>query len=138
MEISIRKICESDTKYLYELLFDDDIRKFCLSQKKVTYEQHCEYWKKRLNNPENKDYMILYSDSIGCIRINFDGTISIAIKKEFQGKGYGAIALKLAIEQSKLKEYTANIRPKNVVSKKVFKKLGFQKKYEVYKLINDQ
>jgi len=136
MKISIRQITEKDVCYLYDSLFDKNIRGFSLNQQKVSYESHCEYWKKRLSNNQNKDYIIVCDGSrnVGCVRIDPDGQISIAVDKEFQGKGFGSIALDLAIKESKLKEYSSKILSKNTTSKKLFKKLGFKKQYEVYTL----
>ncbi len=73
---------------------------------------------------------------LGQVRFDFNNSeeaiVSIAILKEFQGKGIATKALTLAIkkikEQKKIKEIIAEIHIKNRASAELFKKLNFKLK----------
>ena len=89
-----------------------------------TYNQHVSFVSSR---PYSKWYVILYGvNKVGSIYLTSQNEIGIFIKKSFQNKQIGNIALCNLIQKSPKKRYLANVNPKNKKSIQFFKNHGFK------------
>jgi len=108
-----------------------------LSNEKISYENHCEWWKR--NFEKEYVYIILYqSKFIGYIRLTKQKTnsldkneISIAFSKKFQKKGIGTYVYKIfenCIKQFDISRIIATTHVNNEAGQKFFEKNNFVKK----------
>ena len=109
-----------------------------ISHKKMpTYNQHVSFVSAK---PYSKWYVILYGASkAGSIYLTSQNEIGIFIKKSFQNKQIGNIALRKLIQKNPKKRYLANVNPKNKKSICFFKNNGFkliQYTFELSKIKN--
>ena len=123
-EISLKKVKDSDIKFLYELLLERE-KQSQISHKKVpSWKEHVKFVKSK---PYLHWYIISYGrKKVGSISLTLEHEIGIWIKKEMQQKGIGNQAMKLLIRKNPNLRYLANINPKNKDSIKFFKKNGFK------------
>ena len=89
-----------------------------------TYNQHISFVSSR---PYSKWYVILSGvNKVGSIYLTPQNEIGIFIKKSFQGKQLGNIALHKLIQKNPKKRYLANVNPQNKKSMCFFKNNGFK------------
>lgn len=89
-----------------------------------TYNQHLKFLKSK---PYSKWYIRWNNEQrVGSTYLTKQNEIGIVIKKEFQREGIGKEALELVIRKNPRQRYLANIAPKNIHSKRFFKKNGFR------------
>ena len=95
-----------------------------ISHKKMpTYDQHVSFVSSK---PYSKWYVILSGvNKVGSIYLTSQNEIGIFIKKSFQNKQLGNIALHKLIQKNPKKRYLANVNPKNKKSIHFFKNNGF-------------
>lgn len=119
-----RDIDPDDYYHLYEILKERDPAINISHRELPTYEQHCEFWRK-------KPYMwsqaiVSMDDFIGYVYLTDRKELGVHIKKEFQQKGIGTEVIKKV-----LKKFTGdiliNIAPSNSVALKIASKLNFEK-----------
>ena len=96
-----------------------------ISHKKMpTYNQHVSF---ASSKPYSKWYVILCGvNKVGSIYLTSQNEIGIFIKKTFQNKQLGNIALHKLIQKNPKKRYLANVNPKNKKSIQFFKNHGFK------------
>jgi RimJ/RimL family protein N-acetyltransferase len=96
-----------------------------ISHKKMpTYNQHVAFVSAK---PYSKWYVILYdTNKAGSIYLTSQNEIGIFIKKSFQSKQLGNIALRKMIQKNAKKRYLANVNPQNKKSVRFFKNNGFK------------
>ena len=96
-----------------------------ISHKKMpTYNQHVSFVSAK---PYSKWYVILYGvNKAGSIYLTSQNEIGIFIKKSFQNKQIGNIALHKLIKKNPKKRYLANVNPQNKKSMRFFKNNGFK------------
>ena len=109
-----------------------------ISHKKMpTYNEHLSFVSAK---PYSKWYVILYRvNKVGSIYLTSQNEIGIFIKKSFQNKQIGNIALRKLIQKNPKKRYLANVNPKNKKSIRFFKNSGFkliQYTFELSKIKN--
>jgi RimJ/RimL family protein N-acetyltransferase len=78
-------------------------------------------------------------NKVGSIYLTSQNEIGIFIKKSFQNKQIGNIALRKLIKKNPKKRYLANVNPKNKKSIRFFKNNGFkliQYTFELNKIKN--
>ena len=122
--IKLKTVSKSDYRFLYSLLIERDTRVNISHKKMPTYNQHVSFVSAK---PYSKWYVILYGASkAGSIYLTSQNEIGIFIKKSFQNKQIGDIALHTLIKKNPKKRYLANVNPKNKKSISFFKKNGFK------------
>ena len=122
--IKLKTVSKSDYRFLYSLLIERDTRVNISHKKMPTYNQHVSFVSAK---PYSKWYVILYGASkAGSIYLTSQNEIGIFIKKSFQNKQLGNIALHKLIQKNPKKRYLANVNPKNKKSISFFKKNGFK------------
>ena len=135
--VKLKIISKSDYRFLYYLLMERDTRANISHKKMPTYNQHVSFVSAK---PYSKWYVIFYGvNKAGSIYLTSQNEIGIFIKKSFQNKQIGNIALRKLIQKNPKKRYLANVNPKNKKSIRFFKNSGFkliQYTFELSKIKN--
>ena len=111
------RVCKiGDAKFLLEIYNFAAKNGFFLSKKKVRFNDHFKWLKKKLNSNNTKIYIeVIGGKKIGYVRFQevFKNKyeISIGNKSNFYGKGFGTIILGLAI-----KRFIKSYKPKKIFS----------------------
>ena len=122
--IKLKTVSKSDYRFLYNLLMERDTRANISHKKMPTYNQHVSFVSAK---PYSKWYVILYdANKAGSIYLTSQNEIGIFIKKSFQNKQIGNIALRILIQKNPKKRYLANVNPQNKKSIRFFKNNGFK------------
>ena len=125
----LKAVSPEDLEFLYRLNTDPFIRAVSHNKGHFTFDQHCEYWKKKSQDPDFEAAIIIDNDTmVGCIRRD-RGLISIAISPEFQNKGVGTEALKDFCKPGD----KAEILTENRKSARCFEKAGFKWESAIWK-----
>lgn len=130
MIVSIAK--KSDELFLFKLKNDIKVRKNSLKNKKISLSEHKKWFNKRLKEQPN---ILIFSKrkkrKIKYGQVRFDKNkkgfyeIDYSIIRNFRGKGLSLKMLKKALSLFPKKEFIAKVKYKNIISKKIFKKLKF-------------
>ena len=122
--IKLKTVSKSDYRFLYNLLIERDTRANISHKKIPSYNQHVSFVSAK---PYSKWYVILYGASkAGSIYLTSQNEIGIFIKKSFQNKQIGNIALHKLIQKNPKKRYLANVNTQNKKSMRFFKNNGFK------------
>ena len=122
--VKLKIVSKSDYRFLYDLLMERDTRVNISHKKMPTYNQHVSFVSAK---PYSKWYVILYGvNKAGSIYLTSQNEIGIFIKKSFQNKQIGNIALHKLIQKNPKKRYLANVNPQNKKSMCFFKNNGFK------------
>ena len=122
--VKLKIVSKSDYRFLYDLLIERDTRVNISHKKMPTYNQHVSFVSAK---PYSKWYVILYGvNKAGSIYLTSQNEIGIFIKKSFQNKQIGNIALNKLIQKNPKKRYLANVNPQNKKSMRFFKNNGFK------------
>lgn len=125
---TINNATKNDIKDIFELSNDELVRKNSINQDKIIWENHIEWFYKRIKSV-NPFYIIRsYSnDLIAQVRLdkNEENIISVSISKNYRGKGLSAKIIKDCSERSGFNEINAYIKKDNIASQKAFKKAGY-------------
>jgi len=121
--IKLKLVSKSDYRFLYNLLMEREPLANISHKKMPTYNEHILFVSSK---PYSKWYVILYgAKKAGSIYLTSQNEIGIFIKKSFQNKQIGNIALHMLIQKNPKKRYLANVNPKNKKSIHFFKNNGF-------------
>ena len=122
--VKLKTVSKSDYRFLYNLLMERDARANISHKKMPTYNQHVSFVSSK---PYSKWYVILYRvNKAGSIYLTSQNEIGIFIKKSFQSKQLGNIALRKMIQKNPKKRYLANVNPQNKKSVRFFKNNRFK------------
>ena len=150
MNISLRKLKLSDIKYFVKWWRDKDLLKLTSGILKLISDKEIEkYFNKMLNDKKSQHYLIILGDEkvIGHIAFhkskNKSAETQVIIgEKEYWGKGYGTVAINLAlgkIQKYKYQKIYLEVRPNNSRAIRAYKKCGFKsngfKKYPKNKFL---
>lgn len=131
-KVNLRLATLNEMKLLYTWVNDDAVRENSLGQKLISWEEHCEWYKGKLDS-ENCVIKIIYTEGDNCPvgQIRLDCVeeftyITYSISKESRGKGYGYLGLKEALETWRLGTFRAVVKKSNVASRRIFEKLQFR------------
>lgn len=130
--LQLRRVKESDVDLIFRWANDKECRENSFSIEPILYEEHCNWFAKRLKD-KNSDLFVLEEElPIGMLRLDYQDDyvrISYSIAKEFRGKGYGKKILMLAEEfvQKRRNEnwLKAQVKKENDVSRHLFVSLGY-------------
>lgn len=131
---TLRKADENDVGFLYELRNEEEVRKNSFQTEWIPYEQHTEWFDRKLLNPNTKIFILEFEGKrIGQVRAERSGRtieISYALCKEFRGNGYSKWML-TELEKRIRKEYIdaelfAEVKTENIASRKIFQSLGYR------------
>jgi UDP-2,4-diacetamido-2,4,6-trideoxy-beta-L-altropyranose hydrolase len=133
--LQIRKVREDDCKQLWEWANDPDVRAVSFSSESISWEQHIEWFRSRLNNPAYVLHIATNGAEIplGQIRYDLDGdqaVISMSLDREVRGKGYGSPLIWLSSQElfdtTAITTVHAYVKQANEISVRAFEKAGYQ------------
>ena len=124
LQLSLKLVTNSDSKFLFDLLKERDSRANISHKKMPTYTEHIKFIKSK---PYSKWYIIFKSkQKIGSIYLSKNDEIGIFVSKKFQGENIGNYTLSELIKKNPRKRFLANVNPKNKKSISFFKNNGFK------------
>ena len=122
--MKLKPVSKSDYRFLYDLLMERNPRANISHKKMPTYNEHVSFVSAK---PYSKWYVIMYRvNKVGSIYLTSQNEIGIFIKKSFQNKQIGNIALRKLIQKNPKKRYLANVNTQNKKSMRFFKNNGFK------------
>jgi len=143
MKVYLRDVIEQDKDLLFQWANDEMVRKNSFSTKAISYEEHCKWFDKMLQN-ENCIQWILQADEepVGQIRLKLEGEsaeIGYSICAEHRGEGLGKLLLRLANQRVQtdfpnIKKLIAKVKPENIASQRAFEHCGYRIAYEQLEL----
>lgn len=134
-KLIIRKATIEDMDLVFRWANDEEERKNSFNPEKILYEDHCNWFKKRLEALDCAFYILMDGDSpAGKCRLNFENSeavISYSVAPSYRGRGLGKKLLLLVKEAVKeeypdIKTLVAQVKEDNIPSQKVFLSLGYE------------
>lgn len=135
MELTIRKAQSKDSQFLFNLRNEESVRAVSLNSDLISLDTHQQWFRKRLVNPNSIIY-ISESDFVPIAQTRYEvsgeeAEVSIAVVKEFRGKGYGSEILKKTASHffkdfPEVRTVKAFINLGNEASVHSFRKAGYQ------------
>lgn len=126
---------ESHERLLFDWANDKDVRQNAFTTETITWDNH-RVWYQSLLADENRRLYIFYrkDQPVGMIRYDIQaesGRISYSIEKDFRGRGFGKVMVEqaeqvLKKERPEIQMITAEVKPTNTASMRVFEELGYQ------------
>jgi RimJ/RimL family protein N-acetyltransferase len=137
-QIYIRKVTNNDINLLFEWVNDSLVIENSLKTiEKIDWPTHKKWFDSKINNKNARIYIFenVLKKPIGQVRIekvSDYAKISFSIDKNYRGKGYAKIILKMAINTFELQKkiFIAEVKKNNLASINTFKRLKFT--YEEY------
>jgi len=141
----LRRVLIDDRDDIYLWRNDEVARKYSFNRELITYEEHCRWFKKALEDLQKVLFVGIDEDGERCGVVRFDlindftSEIHITIAPEKRGRGIGATLIekscKLFFDEKRLKLIYARIMEQNQVSINVFIKTGF---CEMFRYIDEK
>lgn len=133
MKIQIRKMEEEDIPQIYEYIHKNYVHEYYPMAEQEQWEAHSMWYHFVLHSDSYFFYILeLEEEFIGTIRYEREeekALVSIYVRKEYRGKGYGKLALresmKKVFQASDIAEMEAIILEENEVSRNLFVDCGF-------------
>lgn len=132
--VCLRDATIKDELLVFEWRNIENLVALSSKQKKVTFEEHKEWFKKKIKNSKCRILIIqLKNKNIGLIRLELENKknckISIYLIPGYEGQGFGSAALSQVLNSDTIKcnSYLADVQISNISSQKFFQKLGFSK-----------
>lgn len=133
MKIEFRKAKLEDAEIYFQWTNDILVRENSYQQKKISFEEHINWFKRKLNSSDCFFYFFISGDkAVGQVRIdksNDEIVIGISIDTDYRGKRLGISMLEMACEDyfKKFPHSTiyAYIKQGNIPSHKIFKEANF-------------
>ncbi len=131
MKYQLQKVCEKDRELLFKWVNDELCRGNSFHSEPVSYEEHCEWFARKLADKMCNMYIYYYqNEPIGQLRIDCEGEIgciSYSVACEYRGQGHGSNMLQLAEHemQGKVKKLIGCVKYDNIASQVVFKKSNY-------------
>lgn len=130
--ITIRKVLNTDYRFLFNLLKERDPKANISHKKMPTFSEHVKFIESK---PYSKWYIVEFGrKKIGSVYLSKNDEIGIFLKKDFHRKNLGKTALELLIKKNPRTRYLANVNPKNIASGKFFKNNNFKLIQHTYEL----
>jgi UDP-2,4-diacetamido-2,4,6-trideoxy-beta-L-altropyranose hydrolase len=133
--LQIRNVREDDCKQFWEWANDPDVRAVSFSSEPISWEQHIEWFRSKLNNPACVLHIGTNGGEIpvGQIRYDSDGDqaiVSVSLDRQFRGKGYGSRLIWLSAQEildtTAINTLHAYVKQANETSVRAFEKAGYQ------------
>jgi len=135
VNLKLRPVCRDDCKLLWEWANDPDVRMASFSSEPIPWEQHVEWFNRRIDDPNCVIYIALNSQNvpIGQVRYDIQGTdavISTSVGGRFRNRGYGSLIIKKSCENlfyaTDIQTIHAYVKADNEASARAFRKAGFK------------
>ncbi len=133
-DFSFIKASEEHLHITYQWAADPAIRAFSFNQNPIVFEEHQNWFLKKIREPNNMYLLGQWGNVIvGSLRFDItdaNAVISYLVSPLHQGKGIGRIMLAkgldyLAQHNASVTKATGHVMPQNTASVKVFERLGF-------------
>ena len=139
----LRKANKDDVEILFEWVNDKKTRENAFNTHVITYEEHCEWFKRMIEDPKQVQYIMMVGEKpVGQVRItieNQEADIDYSISSSERGRGYGKEIIALIKEKVQedcptVKKLIGRVKPYNIASyccftgnefEEVFKQLEF-------------
>jgi UDP-2,4-diacetamido-2,4,6-trideoxy-beta-L-altropyranose hydrolase len=135
--LRLRKVREADCKLLWEWVNDPEVRKLSFSTNSIAWEEHNEWWKSKMTDPNCYIFIGIDTENHPLGQIRFDvkddrrAEIDVYVEETRRGCGYGTYLIDLGAEkmfrETAVKELHAFIRSKNQRSISAFERAKFTK-----------
>tara|TARA_B100001093_G_C26757365_1_gene984049 strand:+ start:15 stop:437 length:423 start_codon:yes stop_codon:yes gene_type:complete len=128
--MKLRLAQNKDLKFIFNLYNQNILEKNFFSKKKIQFNEHKDWFKKNIK--EKRFFICLIKNKVGYVRFEKidkkNLSVSIAVKKKYKRKGYGKTMLIKALNKKTISKFNifANIKSKNLISKKFFLNSGFK------------
>jgi len=128
MLTQLREVTIQDAKLLFHLLKERPGYSNISHTKLPTFNNHLKFIQSK---PYHKWYIVMGKGlgnyrQVGSAYITDRDEIGIHVLRKFWSQGYAKSAVKDVMRENPRKQYYANIAPSNMISQKLFKKLGFR------------
>ena len=127
--MQLRSVNINDAKLLFDWANDDMVRANAFTPEKIEWENHIEWFKKKLKSNKTKLYILeIDNKPVGQIRLDFEADcwlIDYSIERNERGKGYGKLIIREATAINENMKLKAIVKSSNTSSQKIFKRLGF-------------
>lgn len=123
--LALRPAEVSDARFLYELRRDPTVAAVSINKSNFTFRSHLEWLRRRLAGPAGLFIVRLGNEECGQVRVDGDGTVSLALAQRFRGRGLAPRILKLATGL-KRRRYVAYVQKDNRASLRAFRRAGFR------------
>lgn len=146
MKVFLRDVTEQDRDLLFRWANDEEVRKNSFSSKRISYEEHCEWFTNMMQNECCQQWILQAGEQpVGQIRIMSDGEaaeIGYSVCAEHRGEGFGKLMLELArrrvqTDLPNVKKLIAKVKPGNMASLKAFEDSGYKTMFEQLELEMD-
>jgi len=133
----LREAKWEDMEQLFLWANDKEVRKNSFSMEPISYEEHQEWYEKKLEEESTQMYILCDGSlEVGSLRLEYDAQgaeISYSIASEYRGHGYGKELISLAeqevrrwAEMSGKAVIKAQVKPGNQASKRIFTEAGYE------------
>lgn len=141
--LSIRKATRQDSRPIFEIRNEDDVRLNSFDSRVLTFDHHDTWFENSLLGDQRVIYVIESEHSIiGVVRLDLvlpksTCEVSVFISKDHWGKGAASFGL-LEVEKEIKKHFpechtiVAKVLSENVGSQHMFSKINYKKKYLVF------
>ncbi|MBN3905793.1 MAG: UDP-2,4-diacetamido-2,4,6-trideoxy-beta-L-altropyranose hydrolase [Nostoc sp. NMS1] len=131
----LRSVQQDDCRLLWEWSNAPEVRGVSFSSKSILWEDHVQWFKSKLINPNCIFYIAINKNDIPIGQIRYDienseAIVSMNIDPNFRNQDYGSSLIKLACKKlfsdfdvNRINAYT---KPSNQASVRAFSKAGFQ------------
>ena len=138
-DLRFRGLMMNDKKSIFEWSNDITTRKNSINKELISWENHSDWFKNRLNNPEYQNYIFcLKNKKVGFLRLDkkdgFD-KISFMVSPFFRGQGIGTLMIQNILNYFPTKKFIAEVFRDNISSNKIFLKNNF---FRVHNQENNQ
>lgn len=119
-----------DCELLYNWANDYEVRVNSFNTDTIKYEEHVEWLKAKIKQDASIMHILkMENEKIGLVRldkISIDKyLISFSIAKEYRGKGFGTMLLRLIKEKYSSKILIGKVKKDNIASIKAFQNAGY-------------
>ena len=134
-QISLRPATQDDCRRLWDWRNETATREASFDTHFIPYEDHENWYSRKMQAQDTRIFIIMNADDreAGYVRFNIEADeaeISVSVDKAERGKGYGAVAIRLASNQvlasSPVKRILAYIKQDNPASVAAFGRAGFE------------
>lgn len=131
---NLRRMDESDKRFLWEINNDPETRRQSFSMEKISWEEHQKWFDEKLKEKQFFMY-VLEHEGKRVAQSDFHlnegvATAAVVVAPEQRGKSYGAMVIKLGIEmlrqECRIHRVIAFIKKDNTASVAAFEKCGFE------------
>jgi RimJ/RimL family protein N-acetyltransferase len=131
-ELSYRTVQYSDAELLFNWANDSSTRSNSLSSKKITWEEHMNWFNQKMNDPKTTMFLFLKKETVGVLRldkVNNNLQISFSVNFKHRGKGVGNNMIRFILKKFSRSDFSAQVIENNLGSHRIFLRNNFMIDY---------